>query len=111
MKAITGIIPKDSGEITYLGEQFDPQDPKDALDAGIGIIHQELNMMEHLTVAQNIFIGRESTKKGSSWLLDEKAQNQRTSELLKHLNMDINPTTRVRDLTVGNSRWLKSPKL
>ena len=63
VKAITGIIPKDSGEITYLGEPFDPQDPKDALDAGIGIIHQELNMMEHLTVAQNIFIGRESTKR------------------------------------------------
>ena len=110
VKAITGIIPKDSGEITYLGEQFDPQDPKDALDAGIGIIHQELNMMEHLTVAQNIFIGRESTKKGSSWLLDEKAQNQRTSELLKHLNMDINPTTRVRDLTVGKQQMVEIAK-
>ncbi len=110
MKALTGIIPKDSGEITYLGKPFDPHGPKDALDAGIGIVHQELNMMEHLTVAQNIFIGRESTKKGRSWLLDEKAQNQRTSELLKHLNMDINPTTRVRELTVGKQQMVEIAK-
>ena len=62
MKALTGIYPKDSGEIHYLGKLYNPRDPKEALGRGIGIIHQELNMMEHLTVAQNIFIGRESTK-------------------------------------------------
>ena len=60
MKALTGIYPKDSGEIHYLGKLYNPRGPKEALGHGIGIIHQELNMMDHLTVAQNIFIGRES---------------------------------------------------
>ncbi len=110
MKALTGIFPKDSGDITYLGNPYNPQDPKDALDAGIAIVHQELNMMEHLTVAQNIFIGRESTKKGRSWFLDEKAQNKRTAELFERLNMDIDPTARVSDLTVGKQQMVEIAK-
>ena len=86
MKALTGIFPKDSGEIHYMGKLFNPQGPKDALDVGIAIVHQELNMMEHLSVAQNLFIGRESTKK-TSWWLDEKGQNQKARELFKRLNV------------------------
>ncbi len=62
MKVLVGINSKDSGEIIYLGHQFNPRSPKHALEMGIGIIHQELNMMDHLTVAENIFIGRESTR-------------------------------------------------
>ncbi|MGO9309996.1 MAG: ATP-binding cassette domain-containing protein [Spirochaetia bacterium] len=62
LKALVGIAPRDSGEIHYLERTFNPRDPKHSLDMGIGIIHQELNMMEHLTVAENIFIGRESTR-------------------------------------------------
>ena len=110
MKALTGIFPKDSGEITYLGSSFNPIDPKDALDAGIAIVHQELNMMEHLTVAQNIFIGRESTKKGRSWFLDERAQNKRTAELFERLNMNIDPTSKVQDLTVGKQQMVEIAK-
>lgn len=110
MKALTGIFPKDSGEITYLGSPFNPMDPKDALDAGIAIVHQELNMMEHLTVAQNIFIGRESTKKGRSWFLDERAQNKRTAELFERLNMNIDPTSKVQDLTVGKQQMVEIAK-
>jgi ribose transport system ATP-binding protein len=64
MKVLVGINSKDSGQIRYLGHLFNPRDPKHALEMGIGIIHQELNMMDHLTVAQNIFIGRESMKLG-----------------------------------------------
>ena len=109
VKALTGIFPKDSGEIHYMGKLFNPQGPKEALDAGIAIVHQELNMMEHLTVAQNIFIGRESTKR-TSWILDEKSQNQRAAELFKRLNVDIDPTELVRNLTVGRQQMVEIAK-
>lgn len=80
MKVLIGIVPKDYGEIHYLGHQFNPRDPKHTLQMGIGIIHQELNMMYHLTVAENIFIGRESTQ-WNGILLDKREQNRRTEEL------------------------------
>ena len=106
MKVLTGIHPKDSGEIFYMGQLFNPSDPKHALEMGIGIIHQELNMMDHLTVAQNIFIGRESTK-GRGLFLSEKDQNRRTEELFRHLNMKIDPTERLGNLTVGKQQMVE----
>ncbi|MEA4860740.1 MAG: sugar ABC transporter ATP-binding protein [Sphaerochaeta sp.] len=109
MKALTGIFPKDSGEILYLGQPFNPQGPRDALDAGISIVHQELNMMEHLTVAQNLFIGREATKR-NGWLLDEKEQNKRAAELFERLNMHIDPQEKVSNLTVGKQQMVEIAK-
>ncbi|MBB6480692.1 sugar ABC transporter ATP-binding protein [Spirochaeta isovalerica] len=109
MKALTGIFPKDSGEIRLDGKIFNPTSPKHALKKGIGIIHQELNMMEHLTVAQNIFIGRESVGR-SGILLDDKALNRRTAELLDRLNMDIDPTAKLGRLTVGKQQMVEIAK-
>jgi len=109
MKTLTGIFPKDSGEIHYQGKLFNPQGPKDALDAGIAIVHQELNMMEHLTVAQNLFIGREATKR-NGWLLDEKEQNRKAAELFGRLNMHIDPQERVSNLTVGKQQMVEIAK-
>jgi ribose transport system ATP-binding protein len=109
MKALTGIYPKDSGEIYYLGQLFNPRGPKHALEMGIGIIHQELNMMDHLTVAQNIFIGRESVK-GGGLFLSEKAQNLRTAELFSRLNMDIDPAAKLGDLTIGKQQMVEIAK-
>ncbi len=107
MKALTGIFPKDSGEIFYLGKLFNPSGPKDALEKGIGIIHQELNMMDELTVAQNIYIGRESM---NGMFLSEKKQNQRTAGLLNRLNMDIDPTITLGKLTVGKQQMVEIAK-
>ena len=109
MKALTGIFPKDSGEIHYMGKLLDPQNPKEVLQMGIGIIHQELNMMDHLTVAQNIFIGRESTKFGGLFL-DGQEQNKRTSDLFTRLNMDIDPLELLGDLTVGKQQMVEIAK-
>lgn len=109
MKALTGIYPKDSGEILYKGKLLNPKNPKEVLEMGIGIIHQELNMMDHLTVAQNIFIGRESTKMGGLFL-DEKEQNRRASELFKRLNMNIDPLKVLGDLTVGKQQMVEIAK-
>lgn len=62
MKILAGIYQRDGGKIFYEGREVNFTSPKEALDAGIGIIHQELNLMPHLTVAENIFIGKEFTK-------------------------------------------------
>jgi len=107
MKALTGIFPKDSGEIHYLGKLYSPRGPKEALSRGIGIIHQELNMMEHLTVAQNIFIGRESTK---GLFLDEKNLNKRAEDLFARLKMNIDPRETLGRLTVGKQQMVEIAK-
>ncbi len=109
MKALTGIFPKDSGEIYYRGKLFNPHSPKQALTAGIAIVHQELNMMDHLTVAQNLFIGRESTK-FNGFFLDAKKQNQRARDLLKRLNMNIDVEVKLGDLTVGKQQMIEIAK-
>jgi len=107
MKALVGINPKDSGEIRYLDHLFNPRNPKHALEMGIGIIHQELNMMDHLTVAQNIFIGREST---NGIFLDKREQNRRVSELFRRLKMSIDPTEPLGRLTVGKQQMVEIAK-
>ncbi len=109
MKVLIGIAPKDSGEIHYLGHQFNPRDPKHALEMGIGIIHQELNMMDHLTVAENLFIGRESVRWGGL-LLDKRAQNKRAEELFKRLKMNVDPGEILGRLTVGKQQMVEIAK-
>ena len=109
MKVIVGINPKDSGEIRYLGHLFNPRSPKHALEMGIGIIHQELNMMDHLSVAENIFIGRESTTAGGL-LLDKRTQIARAEELFERLGMGIDPTEQLGRLTVGKQQMVEIAK-
>ncbi len=106
MNVLTGIHPKDTGEIYYYNHLFNPRGPKHALELGIGIIHQELNMMDHLTVAQNIFIGREFTRY-RGLILDEKMLNRKTEELFKRLNMNIDPGETLGKLSVGKQQMVE----
>ena len=64
MKVLNGIYIKDSGVMRYKGKEVELTGPEQAQALGIGMIHQELNLMPHLTVAQNIYIGREPMKNG-----------------------------------------------
>ena len=107
MKILTGIYPKDGGTIEYFGEQIEINGPKDAQNKGICIVHQELNLMQHLTVADNIFIGRESTK---GIFLDKADQNRRTQELLDSLHLTIDPKAEVRTLSVAKQQMVEIAK-
>jgi ribose transport system ATP-binding protein len=109
MKVLIGINQKDSGEIHYLGHLFNPRDPKHALEMGIGIIHQELNMMDHLTVAENIYIGRESTKAGGVFL-DKREQIRRAEDLFRRLKMNIDPNEPLGRLSVGKQQMVEIAK-
>jgi len=107
MKILTGIYNRDEGEITYMGEPIHLRNTREAQGKGICIIHQELNMMTHLTVAQNIFIGREKT---NGIFLDEKAINVNAKNLLNKLGIDIDPKELVGDLTVGRQQMVEIAK-
>ena len=108
MKILTGIHQKNSGKITYLGKEIELKNPKEAQEAGIIIVHQELNMMNHLSVAENIFIGRED--KSFGFWLDDKSIQQKTRELFQKLGISINPKEIIGNLTVGKQQMVEIAK-
>ena len=108
MKVLTGIYGANEGTIHYNGKQVEYSKPKEAMDDGIVIVHQELNMMNHLSVAQNIFIGREEINQGL--FIDDNAGNKKAKELFKLLKLDINPQEKVGNLTVGKQQMVEIAK-
>ncbi len=109
MKVLTGVFPKDAGHIYYKGKEVEIPNPRAAQLLGISIIYQEMELMPHLTVAQNIYIGREP-RRGFRFLLDEKEINRKAEELLSSLHIDIDPRTRVADLTVAKQQMVEIAK-
>lgn len=107
MKVLTGITHKDSGTITFEDQEVNFQSAREAQAAGVVIVHQELNMMGHLTVAQNIFIGREF-KRGP--FIDDRKMNAEARKLFEGLNIDIDPKARMSDLTVGKQQMCEIAK-
>ena len=106
MKILTGIYQYDDGQIIYNGKNMHFKNPREAQIEGISIVHQELNLMNHLTAAQNIFIGRES--KGI--FTNDKIINEKTEALFKTLNLNIKPTEIVGNLTVGKQQMIEIAK-
>jgi ribose transport system ATP-binding protein len=104
MKIFSGVYLKDQGDIFIDGEKTEIHSPSRAQELGIGIIHQELNLCRHLTVAQNIFLGRETTRFG---VTSSKDQNRKAKELLDRLNVDIDPRALVRDLPVSKQQMVE----
>ena len=109
MKVLAGVYKKDAGDTLYKGESVEIPNPRAAQHLGISIIHQELNLMPHLTVAQNIFIGREPRQK-VRFMLDEKAINARTQELLSMLHLKLDPRAKVTELTVAKQQMVEIAK-
>ena len=107
MKVLTGIYKKDSGTITYEGKEVEFHNTREAQDAGVVIVHQELNMLGHLTVAQNIFIGREF-KKGIR--IDDKKMNEEARKLFDRMHIDIDPKETMSNLTVGKQQMCEIAK-
>ncbi|RUS43547.1 sugar ABC transporter ATP-binding protein [Cohnella sp. AR92] len=109
MKILTGVYQMDAGEIEFKGELVPIPDTKAAQKLGISMIHQELNLAPDLTVAQNIFIGREP-RKLAGILLDDKKLNRQAEQLLKQMNLDIEPTALVGNLTVAKQQMVEIVK-
>jgi ribose transport system ATP-binding protein len=107
MKVLAGIYRRDAGTVRVKGQEVEINSPRAAQDLGISIIHQELNLMGHLTVAQNVFIGREP-RRGP--LLDDKALNRKAAGLFEELHLNIDPTARVSRLAVAQQQMVEIAK-
>ena len=107
MKLLSGIYTADSGEFFLDGEPLEATDPKHAQELGISIIHQEFNLMRDLTVAQNIYIGREPR---GGFILNERRLNTQARELIDRLGLPINPKQLVGDLTVAKQQMVEIAK-
>lgn len=109
MKILSGVYKKDSGTIYIRGEQVEFHNTKQAQTYGISIIHQELNLMKHLTAAQNIFIGREHSQK-LPFLVDDKTINDKTKQLFEMIHLDLDPRVKIAELTVAKQQMVEIAK-
>ncbi|GEK35206.1 sugar ABC transporter ATP-binding protein [Kurthia sibirica] len=109
MKILTGIYSKDDGEILYEGKPLQLTSPKEAQEMGISIIHQELNLMKDLTIAENIFIGREPRGMFNFFIKDRKL-NDMTNELFEKLALKLDSKTKVQNLTVAKQQMVEIAK-
>ncbi len=109
MKILAGVYTRDSGEVLLDGAPVEITSPAHAQSLAIGIIHQELYLMSHLTAAQNIFLGREPKSK-SGLFLDEDQLNRDTQALFDRMNLAMPPDTRIGDLTVARQQMVEIAK-
>ena len=108
MKILSGIHQPDEGRIFINGSEVFRLNPTTARQKGIAIIHQELNMCRHLTVAENIFLGRELKRFGT--VLDNGAMNRAAAELMERLGMPVSPTETLSRLPVSKQQMIEIAK-
>ncbi|MDY5729993.1 MAG: sugar ABC transporter ATP-binding protein [Eubacteriales bacterium] len=107
MKVLTGVYQKDEGSIYMDGKEVNIQNTLDSQALGISIVHQELNLMNDLTVAENLFIGREPMK---GLMVDSKKQNQMAKDIMQVINLQLDPKTKVGNLTVAKQQMVEIAK-
>ncbi|SKA35056.1 sugar ABC transporter ATP-binding protein [Consotaella salsifontis] len=108
MKILSGVYAKDGGTIRVGGNEVTIDGPRAAQALGISIIHQELSLMNDLSVAQNIFIGREPRLRFGR--LDEAALNRRADEIFAAMNLHLDPRTKVERLTIAKQQMVEIAK-
>lgn len=109
MKILAGLEKPDTGEIRFEGAAYKPRNVQEALRQGISMIHQELLVVPELTVAQNLFLGKEDTKFWKNWL-DDDATNRKTTEWLEKVGLSISPQTKVSLLSVAEMQMVEIAK-
>ena len=102
MKILSGVYAEYSGQIILDGQAVTFANPAEAQDHGIAIIHQELNLIPYLSVAENVFLGREFVNRVG--IIDYRAMHKETTRILKRLDLDINPRVAVSTLRVGRQQ-------
>ncbi|CAI2490639.1 sugar ABC transporter ATP-binding protein [Serratia plymuthica] len=109
MKVLTGIYDKDAGSQYFLGKEVAFNGPKDSQEAGIGIIHQELNLIPQLTIAENIFLGREFVNRFGR--IDWKRMYAEADKLLARLNLSYSSHRLVGELSIGDQQMVEIAKV
>lgn len=104
---ISGTVQASSGEMTWMGEPYAPASPRAAIDAGVGMIHQELLLLPHLSIAENVFLGRYPKKNGR---IDRKAMEDQARSGLQRLGLDIPAHRVVEGLSTANQQLIEIAK-
>ena len=108
MKVIAGIYQPDSGEVKLRGETITLENPLKAQESGIAMIHQELLLMNQMTVAENIWIRREP--KNTFGLIDHSEMHKMTEDLFDRLNIHLDPDAEISTLSVANRQMVEIAK-
>lgn len=110
VKIISGVYTRDSGEMIFYGENCNFKDVKQAQSKGIGIIHQELNLLPERTVAQNIFVGREPMIANLPFVIDEKKMNKEASKILDDIGLKVDPKEKIKNLSIAQQQMVEVAK-
>lgn len=108
MKVLSGVYTPDEGRMELRGQEYAPRTPKDAMNRGVGIIHQELQLVPDLSIAENIFLGDEHTTRTGK--LDKRRMESEASEMLRALGMDVDVTDRIRDCGIAAQQMVEIAK-
>ncbi|MDD3339164.1 MAG: sugar ABC transporter ATP-binding protein [Lachnospiraceae bacterium] len=103
MKILAGIYTPDEGEMLFDGKPFVPKKPVDALDKGISMVHQELDLVPEMTVEENVFSGREK-KKGI--MVDKRGMQKRTQDLMDELGIHLDPKDKIKNLSTAEQQMV-----
>ncbi|GEO06044.1 putative ribose/galactose/methyl galactoside import ATP-binding protein [Adhaeribacter aerolatus] len=109
MKILAGMLTPDSGEIVFEGTPLHSHRDLKILSAGIAMIHQEMLLVPELTVAQNIFLGKE-IRRGKTWWLDDRSLNQKATELLAQVGIALDARTLMKNLSVAEMQMVEIVK-
>lgn len=107
MKILIGLVKPDNGEIILDGRKLEENSVNEMLKKGISMIHQEILSVPELTVAQNIFLGQESSKK---FWLNESATNKKAQQLLDSLEINFKPTVKIKHLSIAEQQMVEIAK-
>ncbi|GKV65858.1 MULTISPECIES: sugar ABC transporter ATP-binding protein [unclassified Sporosarcina] len=110
IKIITGAYSKDEGDLRWKNEELVVSKPSDSIDAGIGTIYQELNLVPELSVMENIFLGNEKKSGGKFSLLDRKKMREEAKAIMETLGQRVDPDTLVSELGVGQQQLIEIAK-
>ncbi|MSR42222.1 MAG: sugar ABC transporter ATP-binding protein [Phycisphaerales bacterium] len=110
MKVLSGVTEPTQGEVLLHGRAVRFSQPQDAIRAGVSMVHQELHLVDALSVAENIFLGRESTRGWFGIRLDRAKMHARAQELLNLLGAEIDPRREARDLSIAEAQFVEIAK-
>jgi ribose transport system ATP-binding protein len=106
-RIISGAVQPTSGEMSWFGASYAPASPRAAMDAGVGMIHQELKLLPQLSIAENVFVGRYLMKAGR---VDRHAMEQRAHAGLQRLGLDVSPRRLVEGLSTAKQQLIEIAK-
>ncbi|MDR0472415.1 MAG: sugar ABC transporter ATP-binding protein [Treponema sp.] len=109
VKILAGVHRKDSGKVLIKGKEASLGDTRSAINASIAMIHQELQLVPHLTAAMNIFIGREHRKR-IKFVIDDKKSISEAGKIIERMKVNLNPTARVMDLSIAEQYMVEIAK-